>query len=456
MQMDYNLQDIWQIVTNNLKTEIGDENFDLWIKEAKPFSFNGDVFTIHVPNKFFHDWLKNNCYTNIKKALSNISNRDVEIEIVISAFASNDDFRTNKTIEPLPILNKEMVFDNYQFNPKYTFDTFVVGKSNRFAQAACEAVAKDPGEAYNPLFIYGGVGLGKTHLLHAMGHYIKQQNPLAKVLYITADKFMNELIESIRHDKNIEFRQKYRTLDLLLIDDIQFLAGKESTQEEFFHTFNTLYEARKQIVISSDSSPKEIPTLEERLRSRFEWGVIADIQPPDFETRLAILRKKAEVERIQVSDDVLSFIATKVKANIRELEGSLIRVAAFALLTQSAITIENTQDILKDIINKEESISIITIESIQKITSKHFNINAKDLMGKKRTDAIAFPRQISMYLARTLTEMSTTEIGEAFGGRDHSTVMYACEKIRNKTTTDPYFSALINKITKEIRLGEDK
>ncbi|MFH1715531.1 MAG: chromosomal replication initiator protein DnaA [Elusimicrobiota bacterium] len=449
--MDLSAQELWERVIPLLKEEIGAENIDLWLKGARPVLYNEQKFSIEVPNKFFFDWIKANCEKHIKKSVNTITNQDPFIDLVVSSQTFSE---KEEIIEPLPTQKKEMAQDTFQFNPKYTFDSFVVGKSNRFAQAACEAVSKDPGEAYNPLFIYGGVGLGKTHLLHAIGNHAKQTNPHAKVLYITADKFMNELIEAIRRDRNIEFRQKYRSLDVLLIDDIQFLAGKESTQEEFFHTFNTLYEAHKQIVVSSDSSPKEIPTLEERLRSRFEWGVIADIQPPDMETRVAILRKKAEVERIAVSDEVLLFIGSKVKANIRELEGSLIRVAAFSLLTKSEITVDSAKDILKDIITKENPNTNITVEIIQKIVSSHFNLNVKDLTGKRRTDAIALPRQVAMYLGRTLTELSTTDIGDRFGGRDHSTVMYACEKIRKKTVKDPYFSALINKITQEIRAGE--
>lgn len=453
--MEMSVTELWKNVLENLANTMGKETVELWLKSSHPKSFDETTLILEVPNKFFIDRIKTDCENAICATIAQmVHTNTVHLEMIVAPHLEQKDTSDKNRIEPLKSVVKEPYFAAYQFNPKYTFDTFVVGKSNRFAQAACEAVAKDPGEAYNPLFIYGGVGLGKTHLLHAIGNYIKQNKADAKVLYITADKFMNELIEAIRHDKNIEFRQKYRTLDVLLIDDIQFLEGKESTQEEFFHTFNTLYEARKQIVISSDSSPKEIPTLEERLRSRFEWGVIADIQPPDLETRIAILRKKAEIERISVPDDVLAFIASKIRANIRELEGSLVRVTAFSLLTKSEITVERAQEILKDSISNEPSNAVITIDLIQRIVAKHFNLDQKDLTGKKRTDAIAFPRQIAMYLARNLTDCSTIEIGDKFGGRDHSTAMYACDKIQKKILEDPYFSALINKITKSIQLGE--
>jgi len=316
-------------------------------------------------------------------------------------------------------------------NPKYNFDTFVVGNSNRFAHAACLAVAESPAKAYNPLFIYGGVGLGKTHLMHAIGQFVLEHSNRMKVSYVTSEKFTNEMINSIRDDKTVEFRNRYRNMDILLVDDIQFLAGKERTQEEFFHTFNTLYEANKQIIISSDRPPKEIPTLEDRLRSRFEWGLITDIQPPDLETRIAILRKKAQLENLSVPDDTVSYIANKIQSNIRELEGALIRVIAYSSLNGEEINPDMAAVVLKDMLptNKPRQ---VTIELIQELVSSFYNIRTDDFKAKKRTRAVAFPRQIAMYLSRELTDSSLPKIGEAFGGRDHTTVIHAYEKINNE------------------------
>jgi chromosomal replication initiator protein len=350
----------------------------------------------------------------------------------------------------VPIPQAENAFNEEQFNPKYTFDSFVVGPSNRFVQAAAEAVAKDPGRAYNPLFIYGGVGLGKTHILHAVGHYVRQSRPGARVLYITSERFINEFIDALRFERMKDFRAEYRNLDCLLIDDIQFLVGKENSQEEFFYTFNALYDSRKQIVISSDRSPNETK-VGDRLLSRFEWGVIADIQAPDLETRIAILRKKAATENIFVPDDVILYIASQIRSNIRDLEGSLIRIVAFSSLTGTPLTVDAARETLKDIVSSSESARLILIEDIQEVVAKHFNLDLKDMRSKRRTDAIAFPRQIAMYLARTLTEQSTTEIGDGFGGKDHTAVMHACNKIKTKMSSDPYFTALVNKITQQIK-----
>ena len=334
-------------------------------------------------------------------------------------------------------------------NPKYTFDSFVIGNSNRFAHAASLAVAESPAKAYNPLFIYGGVGLGKTHLMHAIGHYILQNNPNAKVVYVSSEKFTNELINAIKDDKNEEFRTKYRSVDVLLIDDIQFIAGKERTQEEFFHTFNTLHEANKQIILSSDRPPKEIPTLEDRLRSRFEWGLIADIQAPDFETRMAILKKKADVENLNVPNEVMVYIATKIKSNIRELEGALIRIVAYSSLTNREITVDLATEALKDIISNKQNKSI-TIDLIQDVVAAYFNLRVEDLKSQRRTRNVAYPRQIAMYLSRKLTDMSLPKIGEEFGGRDHTTVIHAYEKISETLNNDESLEHTINDITKKL------
>jgi chromosomal replication initiator protein len=344
------------------------------------------------------------------------------------------------------IVNDEM---SSTLNPKYTFNSFVIGNSNRFAHAASLAVAESPAKAYNPLFIYGGVGLGKTHLMHAIGHYILQNNPNAKVVYVSSEKFTNELINAIKDDKNEEFRNKYRNVDILLIDDIQFIAGKERTQEEFFHTFNELHDANKQIILSSDRPPKEIPTLEDRLRSRFEWGLIADIQVPDFETRMAILKKKADVENLNVANDVMGYIATKIKSNIRELEGALIRIIAYSSLTNRAVTVDLATEALKDIISKKQG-KHVTIDSIQDIVSSYFNLRVEDLKSQRRTRNIAYPRQIAMYLSRKLTDMSLPKIGEEFGGRDHTTVIHAYEKISGNLKTDDSLQHTINDLTKKV------
>lgn len=447
-------EQLWDEILNKLKEEMPKDSYELWFKPTRAVSFEDNLLNVQVPNRFFSKYLQERHKGKIEELLKVTTASETQIIFTIDPQSHiQEKERKDEEIEPTSIAADETTFTTMEFNPKYTFENFVVGPSNRFAHATAEAVANDPGKAYNPLFIYGGVGLGKTHLLQAIGHYNKKQNPRLAVLYITSERFTNELIESIRNDRMVEFRNKYRHLDVLMIDDIQFLVGKESTQEEFFHLFNTLYEAHKQIVISSDSTPKEIPTIEERLRSRFQWGVIADIQPPDIETRIAILRKKAEAENIFIPDDVVLFLASQIKSNIRELEGCLIRIVAFSSLTGSEVTVDRSKEILKDIITKEELAVPITIELIQNAVSKHFHLDVKEMKSKKRTDAVAFPRQVAMYLARTLTEYSTTEIGADFGGRDHTTVMYACEKIKMKLAGDPFFAALINRITQEIKTG---
>lgn len=447
-------EQLWDEILNKLKEEMPKDSYELWFKPTRAVSFEDNILNVQVPNRFFSKYLQERHKGKIEELLKVTTASEAQIIFTIDPQSHiHEKERKDEEIEPTSIAADETTFTTMEFNPKYTFENFVVGPSNRFAHATAEAVANDPGKAYNPLFIYGGVGLGKTHLLQAIGHYNKKQNPRLAVLYITSERFTNELIESIRNDRMVEFRNKYRHLDVLMIDDIQFLAGKESTQEEFFHLFNTLYEAHKQIVISSDSTPKEIPTIEERLRSRFQWGVIADIQPPDIETRIAILRKKAGAENIFIPDDVVLFLASQIKSNIRELEGCLIRIVAFSSLTGSEVTVDRSKEILKDIITKEELAVPITIELIQNAVSKHFHLDVKEMKSKKRTDAVAFPRQVAMYLARTLTEYSTTEIGTDFGGRDHTTVMYACEKIKMKLAGDPFFAALINRITQEIKTG---
>ncbi|MDR2395744.1 MAG: chromosomal replication initiator protein DnaA [Endomicrobium sp.] len=445
---------IWEKVVDNIKLSVSSETYNLWIEPLKPLSFENNVFTLEVPNVYFSQWISKNQQKNIEQIISLECGNRVALEFKPQQDLAQVIIKSGDTPEHTDVnmpVQQSVVAQKDQINPKYVFPGFVVGASNRFAHGCCEAVAKNPGKQFNPLFMYSGVGLGKTHLLYAIGNYIKQSIPNSKVMYVTCEKFVTEFIESIRFDKVSAFKSKYRGLDCLLIDDIQFLMGKESSQEEFFHMFNNLFNSKKQVVVSSDRPPKELEGVEERLISRFEWGVIADIQPPDLETRIAILRKKAEEEKIYVPDDVVIYIVSQIKSNIRQLEGSLLRITAFSLFTGTPLTVDSVQKILHDIIKADNS-ARITIESIQQVVADEFNLDIKDMKSKRRTDVIAFPRQIAMYLARTLTdEFSTNAIGDAFGGRDHSTVMHACNKIKEKMDSDPYFNAKINQIIKKIR-----
>lgn len=435
---------------NIIKGEMSEVSFNTWIKSCEPISISSDTIKISVPNSFTQDILEKRYKDLVANSIKVVCSKLFKIEFLISSDLNVEDVKKepkvtlqkNKAI----VVNDEM---STTLNPKYTFDSFVIGNSNRFAHAASLAVAEAPAKAYNPLFIYGGVGLGKTHLMHAIGHYILQNNPNAKVVYVSSEKFTNELINSIKDDKNEEFRNKYRNVDILLIDDVQFIAGKERTQEEFFHTFNALHDANKQIILSSDRPPKEIPTLEDRLRSRFEWGLIADIQIPDFETRMAILKKKAEVEKLNVANEVMIYIATKIKSNIRELEGALIRIVAYSSLTNREITVDLASEALKDIISKKQGRNI-TINLIQDIVSSYFNLRIEDLKSQRRTRNVAYPRQIAMYLSRKLTDMSLPKIGEEFGGRDHTTVIHAYEKISDNLNTDENLQHTIDTITKKL------
>jgi chromosomal replication initiator protein len=326
-------------------------------------------------------------------------------------------------------------------NPRYTFDTFIVGPSNQFAHAACRAVAEAPSRSYNPLFIYGGVGLGKTHLMHAVGHYVLQHDASLKLTYISSERFMNEMINAVRYDRILDFRERYRSVDVLLVDDIQFVSGKEGTQTEFFHTFNALYDAQKQIVLSSDRPPHEIPALEERLRSRFEWGLIADIQPPDLETKVAILKRKAETEAVPLADNVAMYIAGRIKSNIRELEGSLIRLIAYASLTGREITLELTQEVLKNVIEQDDK--AVTIETIQKHVADYYQLKVVDLKSRNNSKSVAMPRQIAMYVCKSLTHASLPEIGRSFGGKHHSTVIHSIKKVEDLRKKDGDFNNLI-------------
>ncbi|MDR3540812.1 MAG: chromosomal replication initiator protein DnaA [Desulfosporosinus sp.] len=441
---------LWQETLEKLKNELSKPSFETWLSSTRLLHIDGDTLIISVPNEFAKDWLESRYAPLIRSSVQSVLGHSVSLRFIIptpNGSYGEDPIQSMPIPSLIPIQNEQLP---NSLNSKYTFDTFVIGNSNRFAHAASLAVAESPAKSYNPLFIYGGVGLGKTHLMHAIGHHVLQRSPNTKVLYVSSEKFTNELIDSIRDENSIEFRNHYRNVDILLIDDIQFLAGKERTQEEFFHTFNALHEANKQIIISSDRPPKEIPTLEDRLRSRFEWGLITDIQAPDLETRIAILRKKAKMENLQVPNEVMVYIADKIHSNIRELEGALIRVMAFASLSSIPINTEVAVEALKDIIPVNNT-KQITIEIIQQSVAGYYHLSPSEFKAKKRTRAVAFPRQIAMYLSRQLTDSSLPKIGDEFGGRDHTTVMHAHDKISQALRDDPQLEKKINEMIQRIQ-----
>ncbi|QYR23846.1 chromosomal replication initiator protein DnaA [Paenibacillus sp. sptzw28] len=440
---------MWQQVLSIIQTKLSKPSFDTWFKATKA-SFNGDsTVIVTAPTTFAAEWLESRYTKLVRTTLQEFLGRQYDIKFVIEE---------NKPPEPAvmqpPVIQTVHVGPEETFshmlNPKYTFDTFVIGVNNRFAHAASLAVAEAPAKAYNPLFLYGGVGLGKTHLMHAIGHYILEHVPSTRVLYLSSEKFTNEFINAIRDNRGESFRTKYRNIDVLLIDDIQFLAGKEQTQEEFFHTFNALHEERKQIVISSDRPPKEIPTLEERLRSRFEWGLMTDIQPPDLETRIAILRKKAKAENLDIPSEAMVYIANQIDTNIRELEGALIRVVAYSSLINQDISSHLAAEALKDIIPSSRP-RMISMQDIQQKVGDLYGLKLEEFKARKRTKAIAFPRQIAMYLSRELTDYSLPKIGEAFGGRDHTTVIHAHEKITQQLKIDQDLYKIIQTLTEKIK-----
>ncbi|RNC28956.1 MAG: Chromosomal replication initiator protein DnaA [Candidatus Dichloromethanomonas elyunquensis] len=436
------LNAFWENILEKLKNELSKPSFETWLSSTKLVDFTNNKLTISVANEFAKDWLESRYSALIKSTVQNYLNAPVTLRFV----AEQD--QTSEI--PAEVHGMNFGTLSHSFNPKYTFDTFVIGNGNRFAHAAALAVAESPAKSYNPLFLYGGSGLGKTHLMHAISHVISKNYSLMKILYVTGEQFTNEMIDSIRYERQVEFRNTYRKIDVLLIDDIQFLAGKEGTQEEFFHTFNTLYEANKQIIISSDRPPKEIPTLEERLRSRFEWGLTTDINPPDYETRIAILRKKAQLENIIVPDDIIIFIASEIQSNIRELEGALSKITAYCMLTNQPITVSLAEDILKDMMPQKNQKTVLP-EMIQKVVADHYKMSVQEFKQKKRTRIVAFPRQVAMYLCRELTDLSLPQIGEKFGGRDHTTVIHACDKISGLKKRDPLVEKSINDIIAKIK-----
>ncbi|MGL5439525.1 MAG: chromosomal replication initiator protein DnaA [Filifactoraceae bacterium] len=429
---------VWNKIINEYKKNITEQTFSAFFKNLEPIALKNNTIYFLSENVFLNELIEKNHKDNIEKISRDLS---IPHKIVIA--------RDMDELEEAAVLQNEED-DNPTLIKKHTFSNFVIGNSNKFAHAASVAVADAPAQSYNPLFLYGGVGLGKTHLMHAIGNHVVSQNKNAKILYLTSEEFTNDLINSIKDDKNEDFRNKYRKVDVLLIDDIQFIAGKERTQEEFFHTFNALHSSNKQIIISSDKPPKEIPTLEDRLRTRFEMGLIADIQSPDYETRIAILRKKAQADNKEVSNEVMEYIAKNIKSNIRELEGALIRVFAYAKLVNEDVNYDLACEALKDLF-KFNTIIIITPQLIKEKVSQKYNIKIEDFDSKKRTKEIAFPRQVAMYLCRELTDMSLPKIGENFGKRDHTTVMHAHDKISTDMESDPQLKILINSIIEDIR-----
>ncbi|HHY14352.1 MAG TPA: chromosomal replication initiator protein DnaA [Thermoanaerobacterales bacterium] len=446
------IDELWDTFLVALEGEIDNNvSFNTWFKPSKLLTVDDKTVVIETPSNFIKEMLEARYHELTEEMFSKLLNKEMNIKFISSLSESSPQ---GEQIEIAEISDSQNITQTEiittYLNPKYTFDTFVIGNSNRFAHAASLAVAESPSKAYNPLFIYGGVGLGKTHLLHAIGHCILNKNPNIRVLYVTSERFTNDLINSIRDYKNEHFRNTYRKIDVLLIDDIQFIAGKDRTQEEFFHTFNTLHESNKQIVISSDRPPKEIPTLEDRLRSRFEWGLISDIQTPDLETRIAILKKKAELEGLFIPNEVLLYIANQIDSNIRELEGALIRVMAYASLINQDLSTELAEKALKDILPDSKQ-KPITIPLIQEIVSDFFDLKVDDLKGRRRTRDIVYPRQIAMYLSRELTDFSLSKIGDEFGGKDHTTVIHAYDKITEDLEEDRSLRGLIKELENKIQ-----
>jgi chromosomal replication initiator protein len=432
---------LWDDVLAKVEAKVNRHSFATWFRPTSFLNLHASQLSIGVPNSQFRDWLAKNYQGVISEALRELGRDDVQVVFEDAPMGGSGSEAGPSTAE------REA--STSILNPKYTFDSFVVGSSNQFAHAAARAVAEIPSKSYNPLFIYGGVGLGKTHLMHAIGHYILARQKRLNLCYISSDRFINEMINAIRFDRLPAFRHKYRAIDVLLVDDIQFIAGKDRTQEEFFHIFNALHDAQKQIVISSDCPPRQIPTLEERLHSRFEWGLIADIQAPDIETKVAILRKKAEAERVEMPENVALFIASKVRTNIRELEGSLIRLIAYASLTGRDIDLALAQEVLKDLLHTDDK--PITIEMIQKFVADHYNVKLAELKAKNNAKAVAVPRQIAMYLSKALTDASLPEIGKGFGGKHHSTVIHSVRKIDGMRRRDAEFDRLINSFVQAFR-----
>jgi chromosomal replication initiator protein len=440
---------IWDQVLGRIEAMVGPHSFHTWFKPTSLLADDGTRVSVQVPNTLFTEWLPKHYSMVLAEAMKDVGRPDTELVFVPQSVKPEPAdviiFPAETMSQPLGDSSPTYALPVVGLNAKYTFDSFIVGPSNQFAHAACRAVAEAPSRSYNPLFIYGGVGLGKTHLMHAIGQYVVQHHQRLKMTYISSERFMNEMINAVRYDRILEFRERYRTVDVLLVDDIQFVSGKEGTQTEFFHTFNALHDAQKQIVISSDRPPHEIPALEERLRSRFEWGLIADIQPPDIETRVAILKKKAETEAVPLPDGVAMYMASRIKSNIRELEGSLIRLIAYASLTGRGLTLELAQEVLRNVLEHDEK--AITIEHIQKFVAEYYQLKLADLKSRNNSKSVAMPRQVAMYLCKSLTHASLPEIGRSFGGKHHSTVIHSIRKVEDLRKRDKDFNTVINNLT---------
>ncbi|MBU4204435.1 MAG: chromosomal replication initiator protein DnaA [Acidobacteria bacterium] len=434
----------WTQILDSLQNQVDKNSFETWLSPTSYIGLEGDDLYIKVPNSYFKDWLSFHYTSLINKVSEQLFGKIYQLKYII-ADSSSAFIRKN----PYERRTKQGALLNPNLNPNYTFENFIVGSCNQFAHAASQAVAKNPALSYNPFYIYGGAGLGKTHLMNAIGHFVLNQNKRMKILYITTEKFMNDLINHLQYGKILDFRQKYRSVDVLLMDDIHYLSGRERTKEEFFHTFNHLYDSQKQIVISSDCPPKEIPNLEERFSSRFEWGLIADLKPPDIETRIAILQKKSEMEGIKIPESVALFIADKSHSNIRELEGFLRRVIAFSSLKGVKIDLDLAKEALQSLL--DSSSKIITVEKIQKIVSHEYKIKLIQIKSKNNSPVISFPRQVAMYLSKELTDASLPEIGKKFGGKHHTTVIHSVRKIEKLRKDDADFNKLLNRLISYIK-----
>jgi chromosomal replication initiator protein len=448
------MKQIWNKLQKKL-LEKHDNQFDIWLKPLEYITGTEDKIVVEAPNDIYREWVEDHYLNDMKAILHEITGKNISVQVTERKQSSSGDLqekpRTAKTKQAASG-REETSAPAPRLNPRFNFESFVVGSNNRLAHSAAVAVAQAPGKAYNPLFIYGGVGLGKTHLMQSIGHFVKAKDKTKKVVYITCEEFTNLLITAIQKGNTVDFRNKFRTIDILLIDDIQFLGKKESTQEEFFHTFNTLYDSHKQIVLSSDKPPKEISNVEERLVSRFEWGLAADLQPPDFETRVAILRKKAEITGIKISDEIINFIAETVKSNIRKLEGALIRVSSYSTLNEVPLDLSIAREAVQDLIKDEPSFRL-NIDSIQETVATFYNINVQDLRGKKRPRFLVLPRQLSMYLCRKHTDYSLLEIGKYFGGKDHTTIIHACKKIEEGIKGDEKLRMNVSKIEEQLNVN---
>jgi chromosomal replication initiator protein len=450
--MQANVEKIWSSARDQLRSMLNADTFNLWFAPVRATGLEGEAITLEVANDFCEVWLKENYLGLLQDVLAHASGRQLKVKFkvgagthVVAAPLTKEKVKSGEEPAPRAAANGEIAF-----NPKNTFDTFVVGSNNSFAHAAALAVAQAPGKSYNPLFLYGGVGLGKTHLLHAIGQYVISHRKGSRVAYVSSEKFTNEFIDAIQNSQFARFRKKYRQTDVLLIDDIQFLAGKERIVEEFFHTFNALHEAHKQIVLTCDRPANEIQGLENRLVSRFEWGLVTDLQPPDVEVRLAILQKKAKLMGAELPEDILHFLANRIRSNIRRLEGALIRVASYASLTGKKLTIEVAEGLLREVLHEEGRFTI-NIDVIQKKVAEHFDIRLADMTSKRRPENIAFPRQIAMFLARQMTESSLNTIGEAFGGRDHGTVLHACRLVKDRMEVDSNVRQVVHYLEKQLQ-----